>query len=289
MKRLRNLIAVVLAVGALVAPAAASNLLLGAGSAPTITTTAGVAGPYVNNAASFTSANSEYLSKADNASFPTGDVALTYAGWFYLTDKANEQVLMGQWDFSTNDAAMILAYNVGPDRIATAVRNQANTVTTAASATNFGSPPTGTWVYAVAWHDPTADTINIQINDGTANSTSTNGGIHSSAAAFIIGCQISASTPVQGLNGRSRSVAMWGRVLTGLEKTWLYNSGKARSYASTGQGGTDCSDCRTNLISWWDLGETSGTRADRLGTNNLTDNNTVTVAAGPTNSEDNAP
>lgn len=36
----------------------------------------------------------------------------------------------------------------------------------------------------------------------------------------------------------------------------------------------------TSLISWWVLGETSGTRNDSHGTNHLTDNNTVTYTTG---------
>lgn len=37
---------------------------------------------------------------------------------------------------------------------------------------------------------------------------------------------------------------------------------------------------RDNLISWWELNETSGTRSDSHGTNNLTDTNTVTYNTG---------
>jgi hypothetical protein len=37
---------------------------------------------------------------------------------------------------------------------------------------------------------------------------------------------------------------------------------------------------RDNLISWWSLDETSGTRADSHGSNSLTDNNTVSYAGG---------
>lgn len=36
----------------------------------------------------------------------------------------------------------------------------------------------------------------------------------------------------------------------------------------------------TNLVSWWTLNETSGTRYDSHGTNHLTDGNTVSYAAG---------
>lgn len=37
---------------------------------------------------------------------------------------------------------------------------------------------------------------------------------------------------------------------------------------------------RDNLISWWELNEESGTRVDAHGSNDLTDNNTVTFATG---------
>lgn len=37
---------------------------------------------------------------------------------------------------------------------------------------------------------------------------------------------------------------------------------------------------RDNLVSWWELNETSGTRYDAHGSNDLTDNNTVLYAAG---------
>lgn len=37
---------------------------------------------------------------------------------------------------------------------------------------------------------------------------------------------------------------------------------------------------RDNLVSWWELNETSGTRYDAHGTNHLTDNNTVGYATG---------
>jgi concanavalin A-like lectin/glucanase superfamily protein len=56
-------------------------------------------------------------------------------------------------------------------------------------------------------------------------------------------------------------VALWSRPLAASEVTQLFNpAGNATSY--------------------WTLDEASGTRNDSVGTNNLTDNNTVTQAAG---------
>ena len=44
--------------------------------------------------------------------------------------------------------------------------------------------------------------------------------------------------------------------------------------------GGAASSLLTNLVSWWSLDETSGTRYDSHGSNDLTDNATVTYAAG---------
>lgn len=49
-------------------------------------------------------------------------------------------------------------------------------------------------------------------------------------------------------------------------------------FASGGGGGGN--GLLTNLVSYWTMDETSGTRVDSHGTNDLTDNNTVSSAAG---------
>ena len=44
------------------------------------------------------------------------------------------------------------------------------------------------------------------------------------------------------------------------------------------------STLKANMSAWWDLDETSGTRIDAHGNNNLSDNNGVTTTAGITRS-----
>jgi hypothetical protein len=76
------------------------------------------------------------------------------------------------------------------------------------------------------------------------------------------------------LDGRVDNVGFWKRVLTAQDRTDLYNSGKGLDYSKL----TDT--LKTNLMAYWNLDEDSGTRKDSAGTNNLTDNNTVTDAPG---------
>lgn len=68
--------------------------------------------------------------------------------------------------------------------------------------------------------------------------------------------------------------AAWNRALTSAEITALYNSGTPRYYPdlTTAE--------KVDIVSFWNLDEESGSRADSHGSNTLTDNNTVGTALG---------
>jgi hypothetical protein len=61
-------------------------------------------------------------------------------------------------------------------------------------------------------------------------------------------------------NGDIDEMALWSRVLSGSEVSTIYNSGNGINYAAI---------TKTNLISYWSLDETSGTRMDSHGSNDL--------------------
>lgn len=64
-------------------------------------------------------------------------------------------------------------------------------------------------------------------------------------------------------------VGLWSEVLDDAKRLSIFNAGAAKLYS-------DLSDSdKTNLVSYWNMSEPSGTRYDSHGTNHLTDNNTV--------------
>lgn len=185
----------------------------------------------VGNAAQFTAANGEYLSIADNAALSMTDTDFAIAGWVRLNTKANE-VIAAKYRTNTNSREYLLYYAASDgatQRFIFIV--SANGISTAAVvANNFGEPATGTWYFVVAWHDSVANTINIQINNGTANSTAHTTGVFNGTDDFRIGA-LYASSPIYFWDGRIDQLGIWKRTLTATEKTWLYNSGNGRSYA----------------------------------------------------------
>ena len=227
-------------------------------------------------AAQFTDAANEFLSitHAAQTGLSFGDEDFTYLSWVYLDSKTDVSGIMGK--DGAGDRGHSLDYLTATDRFRFLVGDSAVAVSIE-QADVLGSPSIDTWYFIIGWHDDTANTINIQINNGTADSSTPAITPATNISDFNIG-----HNPVGAANhmdGRLDSAAVYSRVLTSDEKTWLYNSGGGRKYIELGEAG-DGSDLLTSLVSWWELDELSGTRIDAHGSNNLTDNATVTNEIG---------
>lgn len=219
----------------------------------TVTSTTGKVG----NAAQFTATNSEYLSLEDNANLSTGNIDFTVAAWVYMDSKSGYNIFVSRESggSSSADREYNVFYNPATDRFIFSLFGSSRIDV---SANTFGSPSTGTWYYVVAWHDAAADTVNIQINDGTVDSVSTGGVAPSDTnRPFRIGETDSAYY----MDGRIDEVGFWKRVLASGERSTLYNSGNGKTVSSllTGE--------QHGLVSWWAMEESSGARNDSWGGN----------------------
>lgn len=178
----------------------------------------------VGSCAQLTSANTEYLSRADNASLSTGDIDFTVTAWVYLDSlgKYHMAVVKG----SDAGAATNLEYALYVSDANRPVFALANA--TINNVTWGSSLSISTWYFLVGWHDSVANTNNVVVDAGTPVSNSYSGGVHDTAVAFAIGSDTVAGRYV---NGRVDEVGFWKRVLTSQERTDLYNAGAGLSYA----------------------------------------------------------
>ena len=128
-----------------------------------------------------------------------------------------------------------------------------------------------TWYFIAGVYDADTDLLKIKVNGGAFNTTSWANGSNLSAGDFHLGA-LDSSTWL--LDGKLDLAFFYDKALTEAELNALYNSGNATAYSSLSAAQ------KTGLVSWWSLSETSGTRYDQHGTNNLTDNNSVGWAAG---------
>jgi len=177
----------------------------------------------LGQAAQFSAPSGEYLVKPDNTDFSIQpNVSFTFAGWFNLASKTTYMGL-----FSKDEAAgvreYVLYYDHGMDRFVWMVfgPNGADPII----ATTLGSPQVNQWYFIAVWHDATAGTIGIQINNGTADSKAHAGGITDNVSAFRLGMGLANGAP---FNGSIDSFSFWKRSLTAAERTELWNNGAGK-------------------------------------------------------------
>lgn len=184
---------------------------------------AGSAAGRVANARSFVTASAQALSCASSAALQAGDIDFGITAWVWLDTKAADQVFVAKYNFGASQREYILRYLVASDRLNFTVSAD-GTATASVSANNHGSPPTGQWLFLTAWHDSVANTINLAVNDGAANSVAHSTGILAGASDFQVGRFPSGSY----LNGRVDELALWKPYPTAAGRTWLYNAGAGR-------------------------------------------------------------
>lgn len=227
------------------------------------------------SAADFEVGNSEFLNIADNATLSFGDEDFTIAGWFNIESIGADRWMISKDDAGDSEREYLLGYQHASTRFAFAVSGNGTDITVEL-ADVLGAPNVATWYFIVAWHDATANTINIQVNNGTADSGAHTTGCNDNVTQFVIGGRTNSGAIASPFDGLIDEVGMWNRVLTADEKTELYNAGNGTTYPfifSTSGLGED-------LISYWELNEESGQRFDRHGANDLTDNNSVLYDTG---------
>lgn len=171
------------------------------------------------NCGQFTDANNEFLSRADNASLSTGDIDFLIAVWVRADAFPGVGVIASKGGLAVNsvDDEWVL-WSLGDTLKFTVISGPVSSFTTVTWAS---TPATATWYFVVAWHDAGANTINIQVNNGTIDSLSHSGGAQSGAAPFLMGVD---NATVGNWDGRIDEFSFWKRILTTDEKTQLYNS-----------------------------------------------------------------
>ncbi len=179
----------------------------------------------VSNAAQFVRANSTYLNIADNAALSTGDIDFAFACWVYLDtiNPGNDMRILGkgpaagtrEYTLDFEDSTDKFVFQVGGSGLA--------------RADSFGALSTGTWYFVVCEHDSVANTVSIQVNNGTIDSTAFVGGPSDTAGDFRMGINENTQS-FSALGGRIDEAGFWKKTLIAQERTDLYNSGNGQTF-----------------------------------------------------------
>jgi hypothetical protein len=212
--------------------------------------------------ATFTAANSEYLSGSQTAT----NYPFTFNCWIRNTSTA-QQVLMYMGDASAANVAD-LRINPTTSEILGFRRNSGGT---------FQATQTARYVQDGRWHMVTATFNTAQCKvyvDGALCVTETDSiAFSGSLDEFAIG---SVRSTIDDLYADCdiAYASVYNSVLSDANVAYLYNRGRGRTFAVLAADGDAANPGSPDA--GWELSETSGTRADSIGSNDLTDNATVT-------------
>lgn len=223
-------------------------------------------------AAQFTTGNTESLSRASNASLQAGAGSFFDVWWVYfdtLPGAGASFSIVSKWGGTLNEWWSFVNNTAGTIRFGVTGTLQQ------VLATTFGTPSTATWYMGVMGYDAVQDKLFISINAGALDYSAAHPVVENSDSVFRLGARDGVGSLSH--NGRMQCVGHFKGLPTAAMITALYNGGTPLAYD---QLPTDIKALDATH-SYWELGEPSGTRKD-LGpsANDLTDNNTVTTAAG---------
>jgi hypothetical protein len=178
----------------------------------------------VSGCRDFEAGDTEYFTIADNTALSMGDIDFSIQAWVNAESLAVSMAILGK-DLVTPSREYVMNYDNGTTQFSFFV-SPSGTSAVVVQASNFGTPSTATWYHLIAWHDSVNNQIGIAVNAGTPNTTSHTTGVQDSNGPFQIGARNAGAN----WDGLIDEVAIWKKVLTSDERTWLYNSGNGRSY-----------------------------------------------------------
>jgi hypothetical protein len=181
----------------------------------------------VGQAAQFTAANTESLTRTDNAALSTGDINFAVAAWVYADTLAASATFVSR-ETSGTVREYRLEYDQPSSRFRFLTFNAAGSAVGLVSATTFGAPSAATWYFVYAERNKVAGTVGISVNAGTLDTAVETGVPADTASTFAIGARLSGAAY---WNGRIDQVGFWKRVLTSQDRTDLYNGGNGLAFS----------------------------------------------------------
>jgi hypothetical protein len=191
--------------------------------------TVGTSAGKIGTAGVFVLANSESLSRADEALLSIGDIDWTEAVWVQLTSAPagdGARMISSKIAGDPEEGGRVLFYHKfsGDERFK-AVSAGGITIT----ANIFGTPSLSTWYYLQAQHDATNDLMRIRVNDGAWNETTTGGAPSTDDDGnFYLGRNASG----QFLDGLVNQYAFWKALKSDADLNAIYNSGNGLAFSS---------------------------------------------------------
>lgn len=177
----------------------------------------------IGNAAAFVAASSRSLTANDNASLSVpGNTSFWFYAWFNPNELNNSRVVLSKGNLTsyTSSEYALDTNSAGTNLLRFWIGN-GTTNTFVASSVAYSA---AAWNLAFCWYNPSLQTINMQLNNGTVTSAAWAGGTQDTAGQFAIGKWASLSSGF--FNGLIDEVAFGkGHIPSASERSNVWNGG----------------------------------------------------------------
>jgi len=187
-----------------------------------------------NLAAQFVEADSDSLTRADNASLSLGaNTAVTVSAWVRADSGTTNGAIVAKWGGGGNlyDIEYRLYIKAGAgggtDKFSFGVGDGTAGLGLAEWPLGDLALPSA-WFFVVGWYDPSTSKVYIQVDNGTPVEAAWAGGTHNGNGVLALGRAGSFGSYYGDFT--SDAVGLWFRVLTAQERTDLYNAGAGLFY-----------------------------------------------------------
>jgi hypothetical protein len=177
----------------------------------------------ISNGGSFTAANTEYFSRADDARLRMG-AAVFFDFWVNRASQAT-QAILSKGDTNTSNGEFVIYITSVPSfifRLRTTAGNQNLTLS--------GGPYTNAWTYYYCYYDASAGKIYAGMNNSAVQELAINGTPYTGSGNLYVGAQLYNAGIVNTMNGLIDEVGIWDRVLTPDEILARYNGGAGLTF-----------------------------------------------------------
>jgi hypothetical protein len=175
----------------------------------------------IGAAAQFNSVLEQNLGHQSAPQLNLSNTDFTISGWFYLTSKDGDKVILSKYYTGTNQRGYRLAYEVATDRIVFRASNN-GVGSVGVVANNFGTPTKKTCYFLIFDYNFSTGEIALEINRRKIDRETMTGGIFPNTARFYLGRQDSSQNFWDGLLD---DIAIHTRLLNNSEKDYRYNNG----------------------------------------------------------------
>jgi hypothetical protein len=181
----------------------------------------------VGKCASFVAASAQYLSCTSNP-FLQASGAMTCAAWVNLASANASGKIVAKW--SSGATGEYYLGVGGSQAVDFLVATGTTSVTVSSTA---GLLTTGVWHLVIGWLDTAAQTLNVQVDNGTIASTACTIVPVPTGILFTLGARSFGSLNFDGLMDE---VALYNRALTSSERNGLWNGGAGGTWPFRGLG-----------------------------------------------------